>query len=774
MIETPTNKHASPSGELQAEIIRAISDAIRSLGYSIEGLDLTLRPIPLEGAWGFGSAVAFQLKKQGAQGSPMEIAERVAEALPSLEQVERVEVVNNYLNFYVGKDWYANRVVAQVLSEQDAYGCWPPRGERVMVEYANLNTHKDMHVGHLRNVVLGAAVFNILKCAGFDTVGATYIGDIGLHVMRTMWAYMSFHRGQEPDTDRGAWLEKIYVEAVARQEYRNDVVSLIEDAAKADPAIAAHLTLALQALADNDLRDRPHAEKLAETLLTRDGPDWKDVLATRDHIVLNLWHALGEMLVAQSSTMDTSNTDAAPLRGPGIRDQGSGIGKDDETQNNPKSGRPLGHQNLKSEDPLAAYRNDYNRLDAHRDWWDEVPRWQAEVKTLFARWEAQEPEVVEVWNTTREWSLEMLRRIFGDMGIHFDAWFFESEVEHPGKEVVDELIQKGIAEDLRSTGGPVIVRVDDKLREHPELSKRYEKELFKTGKEGIREPKEAFRVLVVLRSDGTSLYATKDLELARRKFNQWHIDRALYVVDTAQALYLQQIFRVLELWGFPQAQNCFHLAYERVTTPEGAISSRKGGAPSYEEFEKEAIARARAVVEAKEAGQSRNLTEDQKEAIAKSVAYGALKMGMLDKDNNKVIVFEWEQALNPESQSAAYVQYSYARATRVLEKAPAEMLPAEGVHYEFKQPELAETNLLELIARLPEEVARSAETYKPVIIATYCFDLADAFNTFYHNCPILKAPSEEQIRSRLALTAAAKQTLHNALALLGIGAPPMM
>ncbi|HUP27356.1 MAG TPA: arginine--tRNA ligase, partial [Chloroflexia bacterium] len=308
MIETPPNKNASPSAELQAGIISAITDAIKALGHNVEGLDLTLRPIPLEGAWGFGSAVAFQLKKQGAQGSPMEVAERIAAALPTLQQIERVEVVNNYINFYVDKDWYANRVVAQVLSETDEYGCWPPRGERVMVEYANLNTHKTMHVGHLRNVVLGAAIFNILKCAGFDTVGATYIGDIGLHVMRTMWAYMSFHRGQEPDADRGAWLEKIYIEAVARQEYRSNVVGLIEDAAKADPAIAAQLTLSLQSLAETDLRDRPYAEKLANTLLTRDGPDWNDVITNREHIVLNLWDELGRMLTAQTSTLDTTNS----------------------------------------------------------------------------------------------------------------------------------------------------------------------------------------------------------------------------------------------------------------------------------------------------------------------------------------------------------------------------------------------------------------------------------------------------------------------------------
>jgi arginyl-tRNA synthetase len=425
-------------------------------------------------------------------------------------------------------------------------------------------------------------------------------------------------------------------------------------------------------------------------------------------------------------------------------------------------------------DPLAEYRKDYEKLDANRQWWDEVPTWQAEIKQLFAVWEAQDPDLVKLWQETRQWSLDMLERIFRDLGVHFDAWFFESEVEEPGKKVVDELIQKGIAEDHRAEGETVIVRVDDQLRTHPELSKKYQKELYKVNKDGSIEPKEAWRVLVVLRSDGTSLYATKDLELARVKFNEWNVDRSIYVIDTRQSFYFQQIYRVLELWGFPQAEKCYHLGYEFVNTPEGAISSRKGGAPLYEDFEREALQRARAVVDAKEAEMPRNLTEEQKDAIARAVAYGALKMGMLDKDINKVITFVWEQALNPEGQSATYVQYSHARATRVLEKAPAEMLPNPGEHYHFSSLTLPETKLLELIAKLPEEVARAADTYKPVIIATYCFELADSFNDFYHNCPILKAGSDELVKARLALTAAAKQTLANALGLLGIEAPDMM
>src|SRR5437588_4487784 len=234
MIERTSDMNASPSGDLQADIVRVLSDSIRALGYNTDGLDFTLRPIPLEGAWGFGSAVAFQLKRNGAAGSPQEVAERVAAAVPRLPQLERVEAVNSYVNFYVDKNWYANRVVGQVLAQGRGYGCWPDKGERVMVEYANLNTHKAMHVGHLRNVVLGATIYNILKCAGFDTVGATYIGDIGMHVMRVLWDYLNFHKGQEPATGRGVWLEKIYVEATSRLEYRNRVVELISDAAKAD------------------------------------------------------------------------------------------------------------------------------------------------------------------------------------------------------------------------------------------------------------------------------------------------------------------------------------------------------------------------------------------------------------------------------------------------------------------------------------------------------------------------------------------------------------
>ena len=186
--------------------------------------------------------------------------------------------------------------------------------------------------------------------------------------MRTLWGYLNFYKGQEPAENKGAWLEKIYVDATSRQDYRKDVTGLIEDAAKADPAIAAQFTNVLQSVADMNPEDAPIAQTLSETLLTKDGPDWKPALAPgKDYIVLNLWDALGQLVAGQTSTLDESNSDGASIESSGSN-------------------------------PLWAISRDFEKLDAHREWWDEVPEWQAEVKQMFARWDAQDPALVDLWH----------------------------------------------------------------------------------------------------------------------------------------------------------------------------------------------------------------------------------------------------------------------------------------------------------------------------------------------------------------------------------------
>jgi arginyl-tRNA synthetase len=231
------------------------------------------------------------------------------------------------------------------------------------------------------------------------------------------------------------------------------------------------------------------------------------------------------------------------------------------------------------------------------------------------------------------------------------------------------------------------------------------------------------------------------------------------------------VFKILELMGFPQAAQCRHLPYEFLTLPEGAMSSRSGNAVFFEDVAAEAVRRARAAVEEK----NPDLQDETKAAIAHTVGIGAILYGMLDRDNNTVIVFDWEQALSFDGHAAPYIQYAHARACRILERAQAEgiALPDATIAIHLRAPASEEMDLLEQIGNFPAEVRRAAETDKPLIIANYVYDLARHFSDFYGACPVVQAEPETRT-ARLALVDAARQTLANALALLGIQAPNVM
>ncbi len=307
-----------------------------------------------------------------------------------------------------------------------------------------------------------------------------------------------------------------------------------------------------------------------------------------------------------------------------------------------------------------------------------------------------------------------------------------------------DLIEKGLAVDERPQGGPVIVQLDEILKLE----------------------KEQYRTLVVLRSDGSSLYATKDLPLAMRKFEEWRIDRSIYVIDVRQSLYLRQIFKLLEIMGYKQAERCQHLSYEIVNLPGNVtMSSREGTVVLFDDFIREAIARATEVVEAK----NPDLDEAKKRQVARAVALGAIKYSMLSVDNNKIVTFDWVRALDVEGQAAPYVQYAHVRANSILRRAGE--LPQEVLIQHELEP--AEVELLDQISRFGGQVQHAAETYKPLHIANYAYELARTFTAFYQQCPVLKADDRSRA-TRLQITAAARQALANSLGLLGIEAPRVM
>lgn len=593
---------------------RAIEAEIKALcaAHDIPLNDLKWSPIPFAGEWGtatsfFATAAgeARAGKRVGVPQRAQEIAELIKRNLRSREGIARIEALNGYLNLYFSNPEYARRIVDQVLAAGPDYGRGATRGERLMVEYSQPNTHHSFHIGHYRNTILGESLARLTEFSGFDTVRATYPGDIGLGVITVLWAYDKFHRGQEPEGihERGEWLLKIYAEATAMLEPRED-----------------------------------------ET------PEEK----------------------------------------------------------------------------------------ARRESFD------AERRDLYRRWDAGDKYVRDLWLKTRQWSLDELKDIWRILGVRMDVWFFESEADGPAKEIVDELVLRGIADDERPAGGPVIVRIDEKL--------------------GLA--KERYRTNVVLRSDGTTLYLTKDLALAKQKFERYHVERSIYVVDIRQSLHLQQAFAILKLLGFPQADKCFHLGYGFVTLPEGAMSARKGRVVLFMEVMQEAIRRVLAVESAK----SPDLTADQRRQIASQIGLGALAFSMLSVDNSRDIVFDMDDALALEGRTGPYVQNAHVRAASILKKAGP--LPERADFAHLLDPH--EVELVELMSRFPDTIQRAAEEYRPLVLANYTYDLATAFHSFYHAVPVLQADDAAIQHARLRLVAAVKQTLANALRLLDIEAPDVM
>lgn len=571
-------------------------------------------PIPFSGEWGMSTSF-FQTaadearvgkgKKLPVPQRAQEIAEQVRGQVSGVDGISRVEAVKGYLNLYFVTSEYARRVVDEVLASGSDYGMGAPKHERLMVEYAQPNTHHSFHIGHSRNAILGEVLARIVEFAGFDTIRATYAGDMGLGVITILWAYDKFYKGQEPSGvhERGQWLLKIYVEATALLE--------------------------------------------------------------------------------------------------------------------PKE-------------------NETPEEKAKREAYD------AERREMLRKWDAGDPYVRELWLKTREWSLAELHDIFRMLDIKMDVWFYESEVDHPSKAIVDELIAKGIAEDERSQRGPVIVKIDEKL--------------------GLS--KEKYRTAVILRSDGTTLYSTKDLALAKVKFEQYKVDRSIYVVDFRQNLYFQQIFKILELWGFDQAEKCFHLSHGFVTLPEGAMSARRGRVILFKDVLDESVRRVLAV----ESEKRPDISEDQRKQIAEQIGLGALTYSMLAVDNNKDIVFDIDEALNFDGRTGPYIQNAYVRANSILRKAGT--VPQEGhFDYELDSHEVA---LIEIISRFPQTVQQAANEYRPLVMASYAYDLATAFHSFYHAVPVMQTQNAGVREARIRLVAAARQTIANALRLLDIQAPEVM
>ena len=359
------------------------------------------------------------------------------------------------------------------------------------------------------------------------------------------------------------------------------------------------------------------------------------------------------------------------------------------------------------------------------------PEYDDEARAYFKKIEQGDSECLELFHWFKELTLKDVQKIYDLLDIRFDSYAGESFYSDKMQPVVDELREKGLL--VESRGAQV---VDLEAYGMPPC--------------------------IILKSDGSSLYATRDMAAAIYRKNTYNFYKCLYVVAYQQNLHFKQFFKVLELMGKEWAKDLVHVAYGMVSLEEGTMSTRKGNVVFLEDVIHKCIEKAYTIVDEK------NPELENKREVAEKVGVGAVIFGALYNNKIKDIVFSYDKVLSFEGETSVYVQYTCARANSVLQKGG---IPK---HREIIQPEASEFELVKALAAFPETVKDAAEKYEPSYIARLAVDIAQKFNKFYIDCKILAAEDEKKKNFRLSLTAACLQTLKNAFSLLGIGIPEKM
>lgn len=353
----------------------------------------------------------------------------------------------------------------------------------------------------------------------------------------------------------------------------------------------------------------------------------------------------------------------------------------------------------------------------------------------FKKLEEGDGENTKLWKWIVDLSLQEFNKLYDRLGITFDYIHGESFYQDKMQEIIDMGIKKKLF--VKGEKGALIAPLD-----HLKLPP-----------------------CIIKKSDGATLYATRDLARTKYWEDTWHPDLMVMVVDSAQTLHFKQFFEVARLLEITKAPN-IHVVFGRMRFPEKRMSTRKGNIILMEELLDEAVALAYKVVCEK----NPDLSEEKKKLIADKVGIGSVKYAILSQNRLTDVTFTWDKMLSLDGNSAPYLQYVYARAKSILRKAQKEAKPTKTAIL-MEPQELA---VVRLLPKLPEVVEFAAQEFKPNLIANYLFELACRFNAFYAAVPILQSESKEVLSARLNLVSAVATTIENGLKLFGIEVPEEM
>ena len=557
----------------------------------------------------------LRMSKKGPEQTAQEIGEYLQANEPS---VAAFNVIKGFLNLTIASSAWIELLNGIHADKQYGIVAATDNSPLVMIEYSSPNTNKPLHLGHVRNNLLGNALANIVAANGNKVVKTNIVNDRGIHICKSMLAWQKYGNGETPESSgkKGDHLIGDYYVSFDKH-YKAEVKEL--------------------------------------------------------------------MAKFQSEGMNEEEAKAK----------------------------------AEAESPLMK-----------------------EAREMLVKWEANDPEVRELWKKMNDWVYAGFDETYRMMGVTFDKIYYESNTYLEGKEKVMEGLEKGFF--YRKEDGSVWADLTGEGLDHK----------------------------LLLRADGTSVYMTQDIGTAKLRFADYPIDKMIYVVGNEQNYHFQVLSILLDKLGFEWGKGLVHFSYGMVELPEGKMKSREGTVVDADDLMAEMIDTAKET--SNELGKLDGLTKEEADIIARIVGLGALKYFILKVDARKNMTFNPKESIDFNGNTGPFIQYTYARIQSVLRKAkeadieiPAQ-LPA-GIELSEK-----EEGLIQMVADFAAIVKQAGEDYSPSIIANYTYDLVKEYNQFYHDFSILREENEAVKVFRLALSENVAKVVRLGMGLLGIEVPDRM
>jgi arginyl-tRNA synthetase len=611
------------------KIQEAVAQAAEGLYQSTVTADtVQVNPTPKEFDGNY-SVVIFpfvRFAKLAPEAVAKALGERVVEQIP---EISDYNCVKGFLNLSLSASYWSD--LATRLEAEKNYGLQPKNGKKVLIEYSSPNTNKPLHLGHVRNCLLGWSCSQLLQAVGYDVHRIQVINDRGVHICKSMLMWKLHGEGKTPQS-----------EGIKGDHFVGDYYVLYEKEIRAEYATWQQSPEAAELYLDHKKADQSEEDF------------FKDYKQTYE-----------------------------------------------------KTYSPLG----------------------------------ASIKQMLLDWEANEPEVRQIWSKMNGWVYAGFDATYERMGVAFDQLYYESNIYNLGKDIVAKGIETGAF--YKGDNGAIYVDLTA-IKASPK---------------------------VVLRSNGTSTYITQDLGLAQSRYHEHHADQMIYVVADEQNDQFKALFEALRILGEPYVDSLHHLSYGLVELPTGRMKTREGTVVDADDLMDEITRIGKEQVA--EGGTLGQLPQEEQDEAVRRIALAALKFFILKVNPKRKIIFNPEESLDMQGQTGPYIQYSYVRINGLLKRAELEGLSFDAAS-QYTDIQDIEKELLLSIDSYPEVIKAAATDFDPSNLAQYCYNLAKNYHRFWHDVQIFNAPDTAARAFRLQLSSLVGRTLKSAMQLLGIEMPERM